>query len=45
MLIDTHTHLYLKEFDADRPEVIIAAKQKGVEKILLPNIDASTISA
>jgi len=44
MLIDTHTHLYLKEFDSDRPEIIAAAKQKGVDKVLLPNIDASTIN-
>jgi len=45
MLIDTHAHLYLKEFEADLPEVISAAKQKGVEKILLPNIDSTTIDA
>ena len=44
MLIDTHAHLYLKEFEADLPEVISAAKQKGVGKILLPNIDSTTIS-
>lgn len=43
MLIDTHAHLYLKEFDADRSKVISAAKQNGVDKILLPNIDVSTI--
>jgi TatD DNase family protein len=43
MLIDTHAHLYLKEFDDDRPEVIESARQVGVEKILLPNIDVSTI--
>jgi len=43
MLIDTHAHLYLQEFKGDQQEVISAAKQKGVGKILLPNIDASTI--
>ncbi len=45
MLIDTHSHLYLKEFEADIQDVISAAKQKGVEKILLPNIDSSTVNA
>ncbi len=41
--IDTHAHLYLPEFDPDRDEVIGAAMQKGVSKILLPNIDSSSI--
>ena len=45
MLIDTHAHLYLKEFEPDLQEVISSAKQKGVGKILLPNIDSSTVSA
>lgn len=45
MLIDTHAHLYLKEFDTDRQEIISAAKRTGVSKILLPNIDSSTIVA
>ena len=45
MLIDTHAHLYLKEFDSDREQVIINARQHGIEKILLPNIDSSTIKA
>lgn len=41
--IDTHAHLYLPEFDHDRDQVIGAALQKGVSKILLPNIDSSSI--
>ncbi len=41
-LIDTHTHLYLKEFDEDREEMIQRAFDEGVEKIYLPNIDKST---
>lgn len=45
MLIDTHAHLYLKEFDADREQIIVEAKQKEVKKILLPNIDSSTVGA
>jgi TatD DNase family protein len=38
-LIDTHTHLYLPEFDADRDEVIERAVDNGITKLLLPNID------
>jgi TatD DNase family protein len=38
-LIDTHTHIYLKEFDADRDEVVKRAVQSGVVKLLMPNID------
>lgn len=42
-LIDTHTHLYLPEFDADRADVVKAAVEAGVEKMFLPNIDVTTI--
>jgi TatD DNase family protein len=41
-MIDTHAHLYLSEFDADRYSIIKNALSAGVEKILLPAIDAST---
>jgi len=41
--IDTHAHLYLPEFDHDRDRVIDIAVHKGVKKILLPNIDSSSI--
>lgn len=44
-LIDTHAHLYLEEFDNDIDEVVDRAKTIGVEKILLPNIDTSTIES
>ena len=43
-LIDTHTHLYLPEFDDDRREVVQNAITAGVEKMFLPNIDTGTIS-
>jgi TatD DNase family protein len=42
-LIDTHSHLFLHEFDSDRDQVILNAQQNGVEKVLLPNVDGSTI--
>lgn len=41
--IDTHAHLYLPEFDPDREKVIETAVHRGVKKILLPNINVSTI--
>ncbi|MCB0661755.1 MAG: TatD family hydrolase [Saprospiraceae bacterium] len=43
MLIDTHAHLYASEFDDDRKEVLEKALEKGVKKILLPNIDSHSI--
>jgi TatD DNase family protein len=43
--IDTHTHLYLPEFDNDREVVIETAIQRGVKKMLLPNIDRSSIGS
>ena len=38
-LIDTHCHLYLKEFDEDRVEVVQRAENEGVKKLILPSID------
>jgi TatD DNase family protein len=43
LFIDTHTHLYLPEFDADRDEVVIRARDNGVSKMLLPNIDLPSV--
>jgi TatD DNase family protein len=45
MFVDTHTHLFVDAFDEDRVEVVQRARRDGVEKLLLPNIDVSTISA
>jgi len=42
-LIDTHTHLYLPEFDTDRDEVINRAINNGISKMLLPNIDIHSV--
>jgi TatD DNase family protein len=39
--IDTHSHLYLKDFNNDIEEVIFRAKENGVQKFFLPAIDAS----
>lgn len=42
-LTDTHAHLFLPEFNADRDDVIKRAIDKGISKCFLPNIDVSTI--
>ena len=44
MLVDTHSHLYLPEFDDDRAKMLERAGQEGVTRILLPAIDSSTHS-
>lgn len=44
MLIDTHTHLYLEQFDQDRDQVIQNAMDAGIEKFFLPNIDVNSIA-
>lgn len=41
--IDTHTHLYSSQFNEDRDDVILKCFEKGVKKLLLPNIDLSSI--
>ncbi len=43
MLIDSHSHIYLEDFNDDLGEVIQRSKDAGVEKIILPNIDTGTI--
>ncbi|MFT4223158.1 TatD family hydrolase [Dysgonomonas sp.] len=42
-IIDTHSHIYSEEFDNDIDEVIARARAAGVEKILLPNVDVSSL--
>lgn len=44
-LVDTHTHLFAEEFDNDRSEMLQRAFDNGVTKLLLPNIDSSSINA
>jgi TatD DNase family protein len=43
ILIDTHTHLFLEEFDEDRKEVVENAIDNNIKYLLLPNIDSSYI--
>ena len=41
--VDTHAHLYAKQFDADRDEMLQRAIDEGVQRFYLPNIDSSSI--
>ena len=40
-IIDTHTHLYLKQFNEDIDLVIQRSKEIGVKKFIFPAIDSS----
>jgi TatD DNase family protein len=41
--IDTHSHIYLDDFDEDIDEVITRALNCGIDTIVLPNIDVLSI--
>lgn len=41
--IDSHAHIYLKEFDHDRAEVLRRSDEHNVQKIYMPNIDHTSI--
>ena len=43
MYTDSHTHLYLDAFEDDRDQMIQRAIDSGVIRMLLPNIDSSSI--
>lgn len=43
MLIDCHSHIHVKNFDADREQVIACAKLAGVEKIIEVGFDSEGI--
>ena len=45
MLIDSHAHIYSKEFDDDRAAVVARAQEEGVDRIYMPNIDHTSIDA
>lgn len=44
-IVDTHTHLDGEEFDEDRSEVMMRAKEAGVGMVFLPAIDVKTSEA
>ena len=41
-MIDTHSHIYSEEFDADRAECLERAWATGVEALILPDIDSAS---
>lgn len=43
--IDTHTHLYEEQLNADEKEMIQRAIDAGVHKMYMPNCDSSTIES
>ena len=43
VFVDTHTHLFLSEFDQDRKETVQRAIDQGVKAMFLPNVDMETI--
>lgn len=43
ILTDTHSHIYLEEFDDDRAEVVLNSLNQGVKYIFLPNVDSSSV--
>ncbi len=43
--VDTHTHIYVDDFDADRDAVVARARDAGVALMLFPNIDVASIAA
>ena len=44
-MIDTHSHIFEPEFSEDLPEVVARAKEVGVDRIFMPNIDDTTVGA
>ena len=42
-MIDTHAHLYLKEFKPDIAQVIQRSKDAGIQQVWLPGIDADSL--
>ncbi len=45
MFTDTHTHLYVSEFEGEKDEIIRRAIDAGVKKMVLPGINSSYIPA
>lgn len=43
MFVDSHSHIYSADFSLDRDEVITRALEAGIERIILPNIDSSSL--
>lgn len=42
-IVDTHSHIYEVDFNDDLDSVIERAKENGIEKVILPNVDLESI--
>jgi TatD DNase family protein len=42
-LIDSHAHIYLSNFEDDLSQVFDRARQAGIVKVFMPNIDSNSI--
>lgn len=42
-LIDTHSHVYSEKFSNDREQMLENAKQQGLERIYMPNVDEESV--
>jgi TatD DNase family protein len=45
VIVDTHAHLYLPVFDADRDAVVARARAAGVTRVLQPPTDVASVEA
>ncbi len=43
--VDTHSHIYARQFHEDLDEALERCRKNGVEKIYMPNIDSNSIEA
>lgn len=43
--IDTHAHIYAKEFNEDRVEALRRSTESNIQKIVMPNVDHTSIDA
>ncbi|HEY8935519.1 MAG TPA: TatD family hydrolase [Cyclobacteriaceae bacterium] len=41
--IDTHAHIYSKEFNDDRQDMLVRCEQQGIGRIFMPNVDHASI--
>ena len=41
ILTDTHTHLYVEQFDDDRNDIMARAEEEGVHRFFIPAIDST----
>ncbi len=42
-MIDSHSHIYLPDFEADFEDVMLRAREAGVQSILMPAIDYASL--